>query len=208
MRVLTALAIAGTISGLLLVPQNQALAGPVPQSCLAGSGEFDYTPAGVVPCIIETTGSYVSLLFGANGGLATGPDSGSGGMGASASAIYTLTPGPEVGVLVGGAGGGSTSGGAGGGGASFVEILGTPSNIPLVIAGGGSWYCPGTAQGCPDAMFGQAFAAQNTGDWGGNGVVFIYLNAGSINVPEPASGLLLMSALAGVWAMKRRSRSG
>ena len=75
------------------------------------------------------SGIYTITALGAQGGSS----SFSGGMGAQASGIFSLTANEVLTIAVGGAGAFKTYSGGGGGG-SFVVAPGT---IPLVIAGGG-----------------------------------------------------------------------
>jgi hypothetical protein len=81
-------------------------------------------PAGVTIVQIQA--------FGAQGG-SSGVSA--GGLGASIHGDFTVTPGQVLKILVGQQGIGGADGAAGGGGGSYVT---DGSNIPLVVAGGGS----------------------------------------------------------------------
>jgi hypothetical protein len=70
--------------------------------------------------------------WGAQGGNSTWAGTVSGGLGAYMSGTFTVTPGDDLQILVGGQGESLAVGGGGGG--SFVATIG---DVPLLVAGGG-----------------------------------------------------------------------
>ncbi len=90
---------------------------------------ISFTP-GTYTFTTSATGEYAIDAVGAQGG---NPFGGTGGLGANASGLYSLSAGEVLGIVVGGLG---TSYGtsSGGGGGSFVYVTGTNA---LLVAGGG-----------------------------------------------------------------------
>ncbi len=120
-------------------------------------------PAGVTTVTIRA--------IGAGGGpRASGPTL--GGIGALVQGDFTVTPGQQLTLLVGGAGNGGTGADHGGGGGSFVWAgTGPVSLANLMLAAGGGGGASSTSSG-GDALVttsGAAGAAGGTGSTGGSG---------------------------------------
>ncbi|WP_211362150.1 M36 family metallopeptidase [Aequorivita antarctica] len=128
-------------------------------SGVSGSQTFSYTgavdsfvvPAGVTDITIEA--------FGAQGG---GSNGGAGGLGASISGDFSVTPGETLTIVVGQQGqlqiGGNVQNSSGGGGGSFVY---NASDVLFVAAGGGGGKCNYT--GSPPLHAGAAGQAGTSG---------------------------------------------
>ncbi len=125
---------------------------------------FDYTgateqfivPAGVHSLSISATG-------GSGGTGNQDGNSAAGGLGAEASALFTVNPGDILTIAVGQSGfnGVFSSTGGGGGGGSFV--IGSGNVLLLAAGGGGGGGCNGP---CIDGLGGEGFAGTGTGGTG------------------------------------------
>ncbi len=102
-------------------------------------------PAHAAPVLTDTTpgptnftagagGIYDIVAYGAQGGAGDGFP---GGKGAEWGGEFALTAGERLSIIVGGQGGNGEYAGGGGGGSFVIAPNGTPTGLPLVIAGGG-----------------------------------------------------------------------
>lgn len=129
---------------------------------------LNMTTNGIQLWKVPATGGYTIRCAGAKGGDANGY---SGGSGRVVEAIFNLTQGQIINILVGQSGSSATNGstfGAGGGGGTFV--INNSDNAILIIAGGGGG------------------AKNNNSGYSayGNGINAPYTNAGTL--PSGASG--------------------
>jgi hypothetical protein len=123
---------------------------------------------GIQAWTVPTTGAYTIVARGAQGGTQVFAPGFPGGLGASASGVFSLTAGQTIYVLVGQKGGNTTAtadddgdidnAAPGGGGGSFVYTDATAA-FPLLAAGGG-----GSGARCTSAT-----AADQQGSNGNNG---------------------------------------
>jgi hypothetical protein len=96
----------------------------------AGLATYSYSYTGTFETLqVTDSGTYDIVALGAQGGGANGN---TGGYGAKAESLVTLTAGETLSIAVGGAGGSGNYGGGGGGG-SFIAA----GSTALVVAGGG-----------------------------------------------------------------------
>jgi hypothetical protein len=124
-------------------------------------------PAGVSQITITATGA-----GGGSGGNFFGPDTLSGGNGASETGTFTVTPGETLAVVTGqgGSGGGTGFGGGGGGGGGGSFVFGNGGTL-LIAAGGG-----GGGSDSDSGMFAaggdgqQANGTTGSGTSGGSGI--------------------------------------
>jgi hypothetical protein len=106
-----------------------------------GTNQFWIVPANVNDVTIE--------VWGAEGGR-NGVNTAQGGRGAYAKGDFSVNPGEQIKLIVGGEGGDGVGGIAGGGGGGGSFAIRTAGNIPLIIAGGGggaSYTNPGLTNG-------------------------------------------------------------
>ena len=132
-------------------------------SCGCGSSiTYNYT-GGLQTFTVPACATSLTVdAYGAEGGTSTGQGGGlniTGGLGARARGTFSVTPGEEITVLVGGRGANSNCG-SGGGGGSFVRRT---SGLMLVAGGGGGgFHC---------FVLGSAIGGGgNTGTSGGDGI--------------------------------------
>jgi hypothetical protein len=131
-------------------------------SAFAGLDTYSYAYTGTFETLhVTDSGTYDIVAYGAQGGGANGN---TGGYGAKAESLVTLTAGETLSIAVGGAGGSGNYGGGGGGG-SFIAA----GSTALVVAGGGGgafWTGNGLASAATGGL-GLGGAASNAGGGGG-----------------------------------------
>ena len=131
-------------------------------SAFAGLDTYSYSYTGTSETLqVADTGTYDIVAYGAQGGGASGN---TGGYGAKAELLVTLTAGETLSIAVGGAGGSGNYGGGGGGG-SFIAA----GSTALVVAGGGggaTWIANGLSSTATGGS-GLGGSASNAGGGGG-----------------------------------------
>ncbi|MFO1029138.1 MAG: PEP-CTERM sorting domain-containing protein [Acetobacteraceae bacterium] len=171
MRTVRRLAIACFVTAILIaIACTQAAATPLP--CRPAFIPYTYSGA-MEQCLIEGNGNYTLTAIGGNGGST--PYGRNPGSGALVQAVFSLTAGTELVILVGGAGGQGSehiSGNqpSGGGGGTFVAIRTSPFTLqPLIVAGGGGGASP-SYDGGPGLGIGTGGGAgTGTGNGGAGG---------------------------------------
>ncbi len=138
-----------------------------PESCATGFDDFHFTgntqnfvvPAGVTSITITAKGGDGGS---ATGGVVAFP----GGGGGSVTATFSVNPGDNIRIIVGGIGGSGEDGGGGGGGTA---VINSTTGTLLLVAGGGGGATNGASGGNASTTAGSGAGGSAGANAGGGG---------------------------------------